>query len=146
MRIRKSSLRARVNPLPISFSDEQISAHGGLEVFGRFLQAIGFRGRVRRTLRDGGGDYGAAGLLRCLIGLLLVGGRRITHLRVVERDPVFLRFAGLHQLPADRTIVRWMKRVPFPVLERIATMVRDLVYETITWARLRRLTVHNDGT
>ena len=39
-----------------------------------------------------------------------------------------------------------MKRVPFPVLERIATMVRDLVYETIAWTKLRRLTVDIDGT
>jgi hypothetical protein len=147
VRIKKSVLRARVKPhLPITFSDERISAHGGLEVFRRFLQAIDLRGRVRVALGNGGGDYGALGFLRCLVGLLLVGGRRITHLRVVERDPVFLRFAGLHRLPADRTVVRWMKQAPFSVIERVATVVRDLVYDTIVWAKLRRLTVDFDGT
>jgi len=35
----------------------------------------------------------------------------------VERDPVFLRFAGLQRLPVDRTLVRWMERLPFPALE-----------------------------
>ena len=82
MRIRKRLLRARVNPgLPITFSNEQISAHGGLELFGRFLAAIDLRGRIRQALRglDCQGDYGAWGFLRCLMGLLLVGGHRITH-------------------------------------------------------------------
>jgi hypothetical protein len=149
VRIRRHALWARVNPdLPITFSEERISAHGGLEVFFRFLAAIDLRGRLAQAFRGFGceGDYGAARFVRCVIGLLLVGGRRIAHLRVLERDPVFLRFAGLRQLPRDRTLVRWMKRLPFPVLERLATMIRDLVYDTIAWARLPRLTIDLDGT
>jgi hypothetical protein len=149
VRLRRHGLRARVNPgLPITFSDERISAHGGLEVFGRFLRAIDLQGRLQRAFRGLGceGDYGAVRFVRCVVGLLLVGGRRITHLRVLERDPVFLRFAGLKRLPADRTVVRWMKRLAFPVLERLATVIRDLVYDTVVWARLSRLTVDLDGT
>jgi hypothetical protein len=149
VRIRRHLLRARVNPdLPITFSGERISAHGGLEVFGRFLWAIDLRARLERAFRGFGceGDYGALRFIRCVVGLLLVGGRRITHLRVLERDPVLLRFAGLKRLPTDRTVVRWMKRLPFPVLERLAIVIRDLVYDTIVWARLARLTIDLDGT
>jgi hypothetical protein len=149
VRIRKRLLRARVNPdLPITFSDEQISAHGGLELFGRFVAAIDLRSRIRQALRglDCEGDYGAWGFLRCLMGLLLLGGHRLTHLRILERDPVLLRFVGLRCLPSDRTLVRWMKRVPFPVIERLATVVRDLVYDAIAWAQLSRLTIDVDGT
>ncbi len=149
MRIRRQRLRARVNPgLRIQFSEEEISAHGGLEVFGRFLRAIDLRGRLQSAFRGLGceGDYGAVRFVRCVVGLLLVGGRRISHLRVLERDPVFLRFAGLKRLPADRTLVRWMKGLAFPVLERLATVVRDLVYDTVVWAGLSRLTVDLDGT
>jgi hypothetical protein len=149
VRIRKRSIQAHVKrDLPIAFSEERISAHGGLEIFGRFLVAIDFPGRLRRAWRDlrCEGDYGARRFVLCLVGLLLVGGRRITHLRVMERDPVFLRFAGLHRLPADRTLVRWMKRLPFPALERLATVIRDLVYDTIVWAGLSRLTIDADGT
>jgi len=149
VRLRKRSIRAHVKrDLPIAFSEERISAHAGIEVFGRFLGAIDFPGRLRRAWRDLDceGDYGARRFVLCLVGLLLVGGRRITHLRVMERDPVFLRFAGLQRLPADRTIVRWMKRLPFPALERLATVIRDLVYDTIGWAKLTRVTLDLDGT
>ena len=149
MRLSRRSICAHVKrDLPIAFSSEQISAHGGLEVFGRFLRAIDLAGRLRRAWGDLGceGDYGARRFVLCLVGLLLIGGRRITHLRVVERDPVFLRFAGLRRLPADRAVVRWMKRLPFPALERLATVIRDLVHDTIVWGRLTRLTIDLDGS
>ena len=149
MRLSRRAIRAHVKrDLPIAFSDERISAYGGLEVFARFLRALDLAGRLCRAWQDLGceGDYGARRFVLCLVGLLLIGGRRITHLRVVERDPVFLRFAGLRRLPADRTLVRWMKRLPFPALERLATVIRDLVYDTIAWARLTRLTIDADGS
>lgn len=149
MRISRRLLRARVNPdLPITFSAERISSHGGLELFGRFCRVLGLEARLRQALRDVGseGDYGLRGFLLCVVGLLLLGGRRITHLRILEWDPVFLRFAGLHRLPADRTLVRWLKRLSSSALEGLATVVRDLVYETIERMRLSRLTVDIDGT
>jgi hypothetical protein len=145
----RRAIRAHVKrDLRIAFSQERISAYGGLEVFGRFLRAIDLAGRLRRAWQDLGceGDYGARRFVLCLVGLLLIGGRRITHLRVVERDPVFLRFAGLQRLPADRTLVRWMKRLPFPALERLATVIRDLVYDAIEWTHLTRLTIDADGS
>ncbi len=149
MRISRRLLRARVKPdLPITFSEERISAHAGLELFGRFCRIIGLDGRLRRALREGnnGGDYGIRAFVRCLIGLVVLGGRRIAHLRVLEWDPVFLRFASVHRVPADRTVVRWMKRLPSSAIEGLATVVRDLVYDTIERMRLSRLTVDIDGT
>ena len=51
MRIPKSEIRARVHDLPIAFSEERISAHGGLELVRRFLDLIDFRSRVRVGMR-----------------------------------------------------------------------------------------------
>jgi hypothetical protein len=51
--LRKRSIRAHVKgDLPIAFSQERISAHAGAEVFGRFLRAIDFAGRLRRAWHD----------------------------------------------------------------------------------------------
>jgi hypothetical protein len=144
---RKRSLRVHVNPnVPIAFSDESTSAHYGLEIFGRFVAAIDLRDRAKSPLRDRAGDCESLGFLGCLMGLLLLGGRHITHLRVVDRVSVFLRFLGLHRPPADLTVVRWMKRVFFPVLKRPETVIRGLVNDTIVWANLQRLTVDVDAT
>ena len=85
-------------------------------------------------------------MVLCLIGFLLAGGRRITHLGVLERDPIFLRFVGWRHLPSDRTVVRWLKALPFEAIERLATVVRDIAYETLARAGFARITVDVDGT
>ena len=81
MRLRKRDLLAPVkSDLPLTFSHEQISAHGGLELFRRYFVAIDLGGRLRAAFRGLAlhGDYGAVRMVLCLIGFLLAGGRRIT--------------------------------------------------------------------
>jgi hypothetical protein len=65
VKLSKSRIRARVkHDLPITFSDERISAHGVLELFRRYLAAIDLPARLRQALGEGG-DYGA---VRVLLG------------------------------------------------------------------------------
>ncbi len=92
MRLSKGQLRARIKGrLSITFSDERISAHGGLELFRRYLVGLGLRRRLERAV-DVPSDYGAARILLALIGMLIVGGVRVTHLAFLGVDPVLLRF------------------------------------------------------
>jgi hypothetical protein len=52
VRLSKARIRARIKrDLPLEYAAERISAHGGLELFRRYLVQIDFAGRVRRTLR-----------------------------------------------------------------------------------------------
>jgi len=149
VRISRSRIRARVkSDLPITFSDEKISAHGGLELLRRYLVARELPGRLRALFRDTAldGDFGAVRIAMLLIGLLVIGGLRVTHLAFVGTDPILLRFAGLHLAPADRTVVRWLKAFTPPLLERLCDLIRDLVYEQIERCRLTRLTIDLDGT
>jgi hypothetical protein len=97
VRLSRNRIRARVNhDLPIRFSEESISAHGGLELFRRYLVAIDLPARLRQALGDVG-DYGAVRMVLLVVGLLLAGGRRLAHLAVPSHDPIFLRFAGVHR-------------------------------------------------
>jgi len=149
VRLSRSRIRARVkSDLPIVFSGEKISAHGGLELFRRFLVAIGLPGRVRVLFRDTplDGDYGAVRMMMLLVGLLVIGGLRVSHLAFVGVDPILLRFAGLHCTPSDRTVVAWLKAFTPPALERLSDLIRDLVYDQVERSRLPRLTIDLDGT
>lgn len=146
MRLSRSEIRARVkSDLSITFSDEQITAHGGLELFRRYLVAIDLPARLRRALGDQG-DYGAVRLVLTVIGLLLAGGRRLGHLAVVAHDPVFLRLVGVHRLPTDRTVARWMAGAAQTVVEAVADLVRDVAHDAIAWLQLGRLTLDLDGS
>jgi hypothetical protein len=148
VRISKSQIRARTRDLPITFSGERISAHGGLEILWRFFQLLDFRCFVRDRMRGLGpeGDYGFVRMLTALLGLLIVGGVRVTHLAFLGTDPIFLRFCSLHRLPADRTVVAWLKAFTPPALEALCEVIRDLVYEQIEWLGLRRITLDLDGS
>ena len=149
MRLSRDRILAGVkSDLPIRFSEERISAHAGLELFRRYFATIDLVGRLRRVFDGLGveGDYGAHRFALCLIGLLLAGGRRITHLAVLERDPVLLRWLGLHRLPSDRTLVGWLTRLPFVVVERLASLVQDVVHDAVERCGFSRLTIDVDGS
>jgi hypothetical protein len=149
VRITKNRIRARVaSDLPITFSEERISAHGGLELVRRFLETLAFRRRVQQAIQGLGreGDYGFVQILLAVMGMVIVGGARVTHLAFLGVDPVFLRFCGLHRLPSDRTVVTWLKAFTHQTLEALSDVIRDLVYEQIERLRLPRLTIDVDGS
>jgi hypothetical protein len=131
--------------LALTFSEEAISAHAGLELFRRYLVAIDLPARLRRALGDDG-DYGAVRLVLMVIGLLLAGGRRLVHLAVLARDPIVLRFVGLRRLPTDRTVARWLAGAAQTVIEAVAAVVRDVAHDAIEQLGLARLTLDLDGT
>ena len=97
MRRRKTDLTARVNGnLQLEFGDISLTSYAGLELFGRYLRMLGFNRLVREAFsgRAGWTDFGVVAMVRLLIGLLVVGGRRVRHLAFVQGDPVFERFCG----------------------------------------------------
>jgi hypothetical protein len=52
---------------------------------------------IRRCLEDSrlGGDFGVVAMIRLLIGLLVVGGRRLEHVAYIANDPLIRRFCRL---------------------------------------------------
>ena len=149
MRLRKRDLRAPVKgDLDITFSEERISAHAGLELFGCYVRSLDLGRRLRRALGAHGleGDYGIVGRVFALVALTLIGGRRISHLSFLSSDPVVLRFAGLRRLPTDRSLAQWLKRFGDRALLALETLIRDLVQEQIERSALRRITIDLDGT
>ena len=149
MRRRKRSIRSRVkSDLPIVFTDEKLSAYGGIELFRRFVDRSGFANRLQGvfSIRQFDGDYGSFRVTLALMGMLLLGGTRLRHLRVLERDPLFLRFARLHRLPTDRTVSNTLKETTSDVRERLGDLLREVAYETARKACLSRITIDLDGT
>jgi hypothetical protein len=149
VRIRKGSIRGRVkSDLPIVFTEEKLSSYGGIELFRRFLDRSGFSDRLQRvfSIRQFDGDYGSFRVTLALIGMLLLGGTRLRHLQNLERDPLFLRFARLQQLPTDRTVSNTLKETTREMRDGLGDLLRRVAYDTIREAGLSRLTLDMDGT
>ena len=127
--IRKDSIRARVkSDLSIVFNNEKLSAFGGIELFRRFVERSGFVERLKQlfSIRQFDGDYGSFRITLALMGMLLLGGTRLRHLRVLERDPLFFRFARLHQLSTDRTASNALKEATRAVRDGLEGLLREV--------------------
>ena len=134
--------------LGIEFGREHLTSYGGLELMRRYFQSIGLNHRIRQGFRehDLGGDYGCVHLVVLVVGLLLVGARRLKQLRYVAHDPLFARLCGLARIPADRTVVKWLKEFTQASLAALVRINSELLYDQIRQLGLRRLTIDIDGT
>jgi len=149
VRRRKTDLPARVNGnLRLEFGDVTLTSYAGLEVFGQYLRQSGFNALIRQTCADApaGGDFGLVPLIRLLLALLLVGGRRLRHLAFVQEDVVVRRFAGLRVVPTARTVSRWLQRFTMRTVTTLQTLNAAVVARVVPRDALRTLTVDVDGT
>src|ERR1700682_286541 len=134
--------------LGIVFGREKLTSYVGLDLVRRYLQSMGLHRRIRQGFREHhlGGDYGCVHLVLLVIGLLLVGARRLKQLRYVAHDPLFARLCGLARIPTDRTVVNWLKQFPQASLGALVRINSELLYDQIRQQDRRRLTIDIDGT
>jgi hypothetical protein len=149
VRHRKRDLTAPVKSnLTLRFTEQNLTSYAGLELFRQFLHTLGFSGRLRRHLRrvDPAGDYSSLGMVRLFLVMLVVGARRLRHVRYLVADPLILRCCGLRSLPSERTLSRWLSRCTAPVRTALQALNADLLADTVRPLHLARLTVDIDGT
>lgn len=148
MRIRNTDLQARVKgDLALDFGEANLTSYAGLELFNRYLRSMRLNDRIRLAFRGMrlGGDFGVVAMVRLLIGLLVVGGRRLEHVGYVADDLVFLRFCRLQVLPTARTVSRWLTRFTMKTVVRLQTLNAAVIEHVIPGLRLRTVTVDVDG-
>lgn len=149
MRLRKSLLRCRVNaPCAFRFEDEGLTSFSGLELIRIFLTRLDFARRLRERLCDTlpKSDYSVVGLVLLLIAMLLTGGRRVSHVRMLAHDPVVARFCGLEKLPTERTVSRWLGQFDEAQVEALSEVPEQVAVDVIQALGLRRLTLDIDGS
>ena len=134
--------------LRIEFAPQDITAYGGLELIRRYFGIINLHRRVQAVFfhYEMGGDYRAIDMILVIVGLILVGGRRLEHLSYVCEDPLVKRFCGLFRLPRERSVARWLKRFTHDSLKALVEINSEMVCEAIERERLGRLTVDVDGS
>ncbi len=84
-------------------------------------------------------------MVRLLIGLLLVGGRRLRHLADVQDDPLVQRLCGLRVLPTARTVSRWVQAFTRPALARLQQLNTHVIARVLGTLGVRTWTIDVDG-
>jgi hypothetical protein len=134
--------------LGFCFGGEQLTSYAGLELLRSFLGLIGFREELRGSEKRVaiGGDLGFRAVVLLVVGLLLVGGRRLRHLAFVQDDPLFLRFAGLQMAPTARSLSRNLKKLTSRTWAELDRLSAVMVGKAPRARALRRWTLDIDGT
>jgi hypothetical protein len=141
-------LPLRVNgDLPLEFGDVALTSYAGLALFARYLRRTRLNALVREVFRGTAmwGDYGVVAMVRLLIGLLIVGGRRLRHVAYVADDPIFRRFTGLRRLPSARTVSRWLKPFTMTTVGRLQDLNAGVVARVLPVLGLGTITIDVDG-
>jgi hypothetical protein len=149
VRTRKADLRARVNSdLRLDFGDVTLTSYAGLELFARYLRQSEFNAAVREAFAGTAawGDFGLVVMVRLLIGLVILGGRRLRHVAYLCDDVVYRRFAGVAVVPSARTLSRWLKGFRMQTVERLQALNAAVIAHVLPAGALRTLTVDIDGT
>jgi hypothetical protein len=149
VRYRKADLGTTVkNDFRVEFTESGLSSYAGLDLLTRYFRSIRLNDLIRSHFAGTvlGGDYGTVAMIRIVLGLLIVGGRRIRHLDFVRGDVLFERFAGLTRLPSLRTLSRWLTQFTMPSVQRLQALNAEIVARAIRPQPLRTLTVDVDGS
>jgi hypothetical protein len=67
----------------MEFGDEKLTSHAGLELFRRFMREIGLMSLMRERAKKLGvrGDFSFGKVVLTVVGMLLVGAKRLRHRR-----------------------------------------------------------------
>ncbi len=90
-------------------------------MFSQCLRRAEFNRAVREAFAGAplGGDFGAAAMVRLLVGLLVIGGRRLRHLAFAAGGPVFRRVCQMRVNPAARPVPRRLTAFTMTTVERL---------------------------
>ena len=149
VRSRRAGLRRRVDGhVDFWIGRQQVTAHAGLELVREYLRGRGFPVLMRRSAGTSfpATDFGVVPMPMVLLGLILIDGRRVWHLRYELSDPVLKRFSGLARLPSSRTVSAWLQRITAADVERRRRLNSELVAEELKRSGPRRLTLDVDGS
>jgi len=83
--------------------------------------------------------------VRLLVGLLVIGGRRLRHLAFAADDPVFRRFCQMRVIPTARTVSRWLTAFTVTTVERLQRVNAAVIAQVVPGLRLRTITIDVDG-
>jgi hypothetical protein len=148
VRLSRADLRRRINgQLSLRYEAPGLTSFAGLELIGRFLRALDFKGHLRRVQAAlPGSDFGSVPMVLVVLVMLITGARRVRHVGYVEGDPLVERICGLGRMPTQHTLGRWLRAFDDRGVKALHGVNERLVGEIIDRSDLRRLTLDVDGS
>jgi hypothetical protein len=149
MKYSKSDIQSKTHSLPdLKFENQALTSFAGLVIFQKFLAAMHLKQRLHNCFAhiNNGKVFNRATLFLQFIIHLLLGYRELQDSRYYMDDPLVKRLLGLNRLPDVATLSRALKEADIESVNRLRTLLRDLVFERLRALALARVTLDFDGS
>ena len=102
-----------VLPFKLAATDESLTAHGGLALFGEYLRAMGVGSLLDHELPGPGSaaGYDPSAHALPLVLMLAGGGRTLEDLRVLRNDKGLRALLQLEEMPSSDATGDWLRRM-----------------------------------
>jgi hypothetical protein len=93
-------------------TEEKITAHAGLAVFGEFVHATGVLKEVDKALKvpGSGAGYMPSRYVEPLMLMVQGGGRTLEDVRVIRNDAALCELMGMEEIPSADAVGDWLRR------------------------------------
>lgn len=137
-----------VLPFKLAVTDETLTAHAGLALFGEYLGAMGLCGLVDHELPGPGSavGYRASDYVSPLILMLHGGGRTLEDVRVLRSDTGLLTVLQADALPSSDAFGDWLRRMGGTGLSGLARVNRAVARRLVRLDAREVYTLDIDAT
>lgn len=123
----------------ISFTDQRLTAHGGMMVWSQFLHQSAFRTQLAKVLPHAPTSnhaYDPADVALGFLGGILSGADKLSRIAYLRQDPAIPQVLGIEAVPSQSTLSRFLATFRQSTSEGLTALHR--------WA-VRRLPSERDG-
>jgi hypothetical protein len=115
----------------ISFTDQRLTAHGGLVVWSHFLHQKGFRQQLRQVLPHAPvspNAYDPTDVALGYVGGIVCGADKLSRVAWLQSDPALASVLGLEAVASQSTLSRFFAVFSQPACEAMQRLHRQAVY------------------
>jgi len=96
----------------LEITEEKLTAHAGLAVFGEFVHATAILREVNKKLKSPGSavGYKPSQYVEPLMLMLQGGGRSLEDLRIIRNDGALCELMGIQEIPSSDAVGDWLRR------------------------------------
>jgi len=115
----------RTSSIRISFTDQRLSAHGGLAVWSHFLHQKKFREQLRQVLPhapESPNAYDPTDIALGYVGGILCGADKLSRIAWLQNDPALAYVLGIEAVPSQSTLSRFFGEFSQPNCDQLSRL------------------------
>lgn len=149
MKHSKSEMQKKAYSLPeVKFETQALTSFAGVVLLQKFFTTLQLKQRLQRCFShlNHGKIFDRATLFVQLILHVLLGYRELKDSRYYQDDPLVQRVLGLNRLADIATLSRMLQEADAPSLEKLRSLLREMVLQRLPLLSPTRVTLDFDGS